>query len=44
VELPRRLGIRALAKYGNDEAKAKDFVAQLFKNVPVSTPVRAARR
>jgi sulfate/thiosulfate transport system substrate-binding protein len=25
----------ALAKYGNDEAKAKDFVARLFKNVPV---------
>ena len=25
----------ALSKYGNDEAKAKDFVARLFKNVPV---------
>jgi sulfate transport system substrate-binding protein len=25
----------ALAKYGNDEAKAKDFVARLYKNVPV---------
>jgi sulfate transport system substrate-binding protein len=25
----------ALGKYGNDEAKAKDFVARLFKNVPV---------
>ncbi len=25
----------ALKKYGNDEAKAKDFVARLFKNVPV---------
>jgi len=25
----------ALKKFGNDEAKAKDFVARLFKNVPV---------
>ena len=25
----------ALKKNGNDEAKAKDFVAKLFKNVPV---------
>ncbi len=25
----------ALQKYGNDQAKAKDFVAKLFKNVPV---------
>jgi sulfate transport system substrate-binding protein len=25
----------ALKKYGNDEAKAKDFVAQLYKNAPV---------
>jgi len=25
----------ALGKYGNDEAKAKDFVTRLFKNVPV---------
>lgn len=25
----------ALKKYGNDPAKAKDFVAKLFKNVPV---------
>ena len=25
----------ALSKYGGDEAKAKDFVARLFKNVPV---------
>jgi sulfate transport system substrate-binding protein len=25
----------ALKKYGHDEAKAKDFVARLFKNVPV---------
>jgi sulfate transport system substrate-binding protein len=25
----------ALSKYGNDEAKAKDFVARLYKNVPV---------
>ncbi len=25
----------ALKKFGNDEAKAKDFVAKLFKNVPV---------
>jgi sulfate transport system substrate-binding protein len=25
----------ALGKYGNDEAKAKDFVERLFKNVPV---------
>jgi len=25
----------ALAKYGNDEGKAKDFVARLYKNVPV---------
>ncbi|MBI4410907.1 MAG: sulfate ABC transporter substrate-binding protein [Deltaproteobacteria bacterium] len=25
----------ALKKYGNDEAKAKEFVAQLYKNVPV---------
>jgi sulfate transport system substrate-binding protein len=25
----------ALSKYGNDEAKAKEFVARLFKNVPV---------
>jgi sulfate transport system substrate-binding protein len=25
----------ALKKYGNDEAKAKDFVTKLFKNVPV---------
>jgi sulfate/thiosulfate-binding protein len=25
----------ALAKYGNDDAKAKEFVARLFKNVPV---------
>jgi sulfate/thiosulfate-binding protein len=25
----------ALAKYGNDPAKAQDFVAKLFKNVPV---------
>ena len=25
----------ALRKYGNDESKAKDFVARLFRNVPV---------
>ena len=25
----------ALKKYGNDEAKAKDFVARIYKNVPV---------
>ena len=25
----------ALAVYGNDEAKAKDFIARLFRNVPV---------
>ena len=25
----------ALRKYGNDEAKAKDFVARIYKNVPV---------
>src|SRR5690606_824760 len=25
----------ALKSYGNDEAKAKEFVTQLFKNVPV---------
>ena len=25
----------ALSKYGNDETKAKDFVARLYKNVPV---------
>jgi sulfate/thiosulfate-binding protein len=25
----------ALSKYGNDEAKTKDFVARLYKNVPV---------
>ena len=25
----------ALSKYGNDEAKAKDFIARLYKNVPV---------
>jgi len=25
----------ALKKYGNDETKAKDFVTQLYKNVPV---------
>jgi sulfate transport system substrate-binding protein len=25
----------ALGKYGNDEAKAKEFVARLYKNVPV---------
>ncbi len=25
----------ALKKYGNDDARAKDFVARLFKNVPV---------
>jgi sulfate transport system substrate-binding protein len=25
----------ALSKYGSDEAKAKDFVARLYKNVPV---------
>jgi sulfate/thiosulfate-binding protein len=25
----------ALKKFGNDEAKAKDFVAKIFKNVPV---------
>lgn len=25
----------ALQKYGNDEAKARDFLAKLFKNVPV---------
>jgi sulfate/thiosulfate transport system substrate-binding protein len=25
----------ALRKYGNDEAKARDFLARLFKNVPV---------
>jgi sulfate/thiosulfate-binding protein len=25
----------ALSKYGDDEAKAKDFVARLYKNVPV---------
>ncbi len=25
----------ALKKYGNDDAKAKDFVARLYKNVPV---------
>jgi sulfate transport system substrate-binding protein len=25
----------ALGKYGNDEAKAKDFVTRVFKNVPV---------
>jgi sulfate transport system substrate-binding protein len=25
----------ALQRYGNDEAKARDFVAKLFKNVPV---------
>ncbi len=33
----------ALSKYGNDEAKAKDFVARLFKNVPVlDTGARAS--
>jgi len=33
----------ALDKYGNDPAKAKDFVARLFKNVPVlDTGARAS--
>ncbi len=34
----------ALRKFGNDEAKARDFVGAILKNVTYSTPVRAAPR
>jgi ABC-type sulfate transport system substrate-binding protein len=34
LELPRRLGLGA-AKFGGDEAKVQDFVARVFRNVPV---------
>jgi sulfate/thiosulfate-binding protein len=42
LELPGRLGLR-LKKIGGDEAKARDFVAALYKNVRCSTPARAVR-
>ena len=33
----------ALEKWNNDEAKAKEFLEQIFKNVPCSTPAPVAR-
>ena len=35
LQLLRRLGIRAERKNGNDEAKARDYITALYKNVPV---------
>ena len=35
LELPRRLGLRAARANGGSEAKARDFVTRLYKNVPV---------
>jgi sulfate transport system substrate-binding protein len=34
----------ALREYGNDDAKARDFVGRLYKNVLVLDTGRAARR
>ena len=35
LELPGGLGLGAASKFDGDEAKVKDFVGKLFKNVPV---------
>ena len=35
LELSRGLGLWARSKFGGDEAKTKDFVAAIYKNVPV---------
>ena len=35
LELPRRLGLCACRQWNGDEAKARDFVAAIYRNVPV---------